>query len=82
MKPSRGTTGSTSPAAQHGQMLFFDVSEPDHDAVSAVLAVADALVVSPYVVAELDFLVATRHCVDDELAVLAELAGGATFSAP
>ena len=58
-------------------LAFFDASEPDHDAVSAVLAAADALVVSPYVVAELDYLVATRHGVDDELAVLEELGGGA-----
>ena len=58
-------------------LAFFDASEPDHEAVSAVLAAADALVVSPYVVAELDYLVATRHGVDDELAVLDELAGGA-----
>ncbi len=58
-------------------LAFFDASEPDHDAVSEVLAVADVLVVSPYVVAELDYLVATRHGVDDELAVLDELAAGA-----
>ncbi|MHB1836233.1 MAG: PIN domain-containing protein [Solirubrobacteraceae bacterium] len=58
-------------------LAFFDASEPDHEAVSAVLTTADALVVSPYVVAELDYLVATRHGVDDELAVLDELAGGA-----
>ena len=37
-------------------LAFFDASEPDHEAVAAVLAVADALVVSPYVVAELDYL--------------------------
>ena len=58
-------------------LAFFDASEPDHEAVSEVLAAADALVVSPYVVAELDYLVATRHGVDDELAVLDELGGGA-----
>ena len=58
-------------------LAFFDASEPDHDTVSEVLARADALVVSPYVVAELDYLVATRHGVDDELAVLDELTGGA-----
>lgn len=58
-------------------LAFFDASEPDHQAVSEVLAAADVLVVSPYVVAELDYLVATRHGVDDELAVLDELAGGA-----
>jgi predicted nucleic acid-binding protein len=58
-------------------LAFFDASEPDHEAVSAVIARADALVVSPYVAAELDYLVATRHGVDDELAVLDELTGGA-----
>ena len=58
-------------------LAFFDASEPDHAAVSDVLGAADALVVSPYVVAELDYLVATRHGVDDELVVLDELAGGA-----
>ena len=58
-------------------LAFFDASEPDHEAVSEVLAAADALVVSPHVVAELDYLVATRHGVDDQLAVLDELAGGA-----
>ena len=58
-------------------LAFFDASEPDHDSVSEVLAAADVLVVSPYVVAELDYLVATRHGLDDELAVLDELAGGA-----
>ncbi len=58
-------------------LAFFDASEPDHEAVSAVLDAADALIVSPYVVAEVDYLVATRHGVDNELAVLDELAGGA-----
>ena len=58
-------------------LAFFDASEPDHEAVSEELDAADALVVSPYVVAELDHLVATRHGVDDELAVLDELASGA-----
>jgi predicted nucleic acid-binding protein len=58
-------------------LAFFDASEPDHGAVSEALAAADALVVSPYVVAELDYLVATRHGIDIELAVLDELAGGA-----
>ena len=58
-------------------LAYFDASEPDHEAVSGVLAAADVLVVSPYVVAEVDYLVASRHGVDDELAVLDELASGA-----
>ena len=45
--------------------------------MSQVLAAADVLVVSPYVVAERDDLAGARHGVDDKLAVLDELAGGA-----
>jgi predicted nucleic acid-binding protein len=59
-------------------LAFFDADEPDHEAVGDALADAkEALVVSPYVVAEVDYLVATRHGVEAELAVLHELAGGA-----
>lgn len=59
-------------------LAFFDRNEPDHAAVTRLLmASAEPLVVSPYVVAELDYLVATRHGVEAELAVLEELAGGA-----
>lgn len=59
-------------------LAYFDAAEPDHAAVGEELdASAGLLVVSPYVVAELDYLVATRHGVDAELAVLDELAGGA-----
>lgn len=59
-------------------LAFFDTDEPDHDAVSAVIGGAtEPLVVSPYVVAELDYLVASRLGVSAELAVLRELTGGA-----
>lgn len=59
-------------------LAFFDRDEPDHDAVSAVISQAeDPLVVSPYVVAEIDYLVGSRLGVKAELAVLRELAGGA-----
>ena len=59
-------------------LAFFDIDEPDHAAVTAVLdAATEPLVVSPYVVAELDYLVASRLGVSAELAVLRELAGGA-----
>ena len=59
-------------------LAFFDRSEPDHAAVAAAIGKAtEPLVVSPYVVAELDYLVATRHGVSAELAVLDELASGA-----
>jgi len=59
-------------------LAFFDTDEPDHRAVSAVLdGATEPLVVSPYVVAELDYLVASRLGVSAELAVLRELTGGA-----
>lgn len=59
-------------------LAFFDSDEPDHRAVSDVLMGAtEPLAVSPYVVAELDYLVAFRLGVSAEMAVLRELAGGA-----
>lgn len=59
-------------------LAFFDRDEPDHRAVAAVLEnAAEPLVVSPYVVAELDYLVVTRLGLDAEIATLHELAGGA-----
>ena len=59
-------------------LAFFDTDEPDHDAVSRVIdAATEPLVVSPYVVAELDYLVGSRLGVTAEMAVLTELVGGA-----
>jgi uncharacterized protein len=59
-------------------LAFFDTDEPDHAAVTTVVETAtEPLIVSPYVVAELDYLVASRLGVSAELAVLRELAGGA-----
>ena len=61
-----------------GLLAFFNAREPAHASVNRAIGEGtDALVVSPYVVAELDYLVATRLGVDAELAVLGELAGGA-----
>jgi uncharacterized protein len=59
-------------------LAFFDRTEPQHDStVTVMTAERGPLVVSPYVVAELGYLVATRLGVETELAVLRELAGGA-----
>lgn len=61
-----------------GLLALFNRREPAHEAVRAVIdAAVEPLVVSSYVVAELDYLVATRLGVEAELAVLAELAAGA-----
>ena len=59
-------------------LAFFDTDEPDHAAVTTIVDTStEPLIVSPYVVAELDYLVASRLGVSAELAVLRELAGGA-----
>lgn len=61
-----------------GLLALFNAREPRHDDVrKAVEREVEPMVVSPYVVAEVDYLVATRLGVDAELRVLNELAGGA-----
>lgn len=60
-----------------GLLAFFNVAEPVHHAVASIVQDSDVLVVSPYVVAELDYLLATHVSVAAELAALSELAGGA-----
>jgi predicted nucleic acid-binding protein len=59
-------------------LAYFDRNEPAHAAVTAVIESADEpLVVSPYVVAEVDYLVLSRHGGAAEHAVLRELSSGA-----
>ncbi len=59
-------------------LSFFDRTEPHHEsAVKVIVGSRDPLVVSPYVLAELDYLVASHLDVTAELAVLREMAGGA-----
>lgn len=60
-----------------GLLAFFNRREPMHDEVVSVVEAATDLIVSPFVLAEVDYLVATRLGVDAELAVLDELSGGA-----
>ena len=61
-----------------GLIAFFSESGHQHERVASWFDKNDdVMVVSPYVMAELDYLVATRKGVDAELAVLAELSGGA-----
>ncbi|HEY7822845.1 MAG TPA: PIN domain-containing protein [Acidimicrobiia bacterium] len=60
-----------------GLLAFFNRNEPLHHEVVAAVDEAQDLVVSPYVVAEVDYLVATRHGVGAELEILDELSGGA-----
>jgi predicted nucleic acid-binding protein len=59
-------------------LALVNEDERAHSAVlELVSATSEPLVVSPYVVAELDYLVSTRFGVAAELEVLRELAGGA-----
>jgi predicted nucleic acid-binding protein len=61
-----------------GLLALFNQTEPQHAEVAEVIeASPEPVAVSPYVVAELDYLVATRVGVDAELAMLAELGSGA-----
>jgi len=61
-----------------GLLAFFDAAESANDGVSEVIASESGpFIVSPFVLAELDYLVATRRGSKNEIAVLRELAGGA-----
>lgn len=58
-------------------LAFYDRNEPKHrDVVDVIDQATGPLVISPYVVAELDYLLLTRHGPDAEQAVLADLAAG------
>ncbi|MCH5642551.1 PIN domain-containing protein [Gordonia sp. ABSL49_1] len=59
-------------------LAYFDAAEPQHEAVAEVIdASSEPLVVSPYIVAELDYLVLSRHGSHIERIVLDELSSGA-----
>ena len=60
---------------------FMRIGDPDHASVSRALDASVPLVVSPFVIAELDSLVETRIGIRAELAVLAELSSG-TYELP
>lgn len=59
-------------------LAYADSAEPDHEEVRrAIERSAGPFVLSPFVIAEVDYLVASRHGVTAELARLRELHGGA-----
>lgn len=61
-----------------GLIAFFDSGERSHAEVARIVeADAGPYLVSPLVLAELDYLIRTRRGVEAELLVLGELAGGA-----
>lgn len=61
-----------------GLLAYFDASDAHCASVTAIVeADPGPFVVSPYVVAELDYLLGTRRGSHAELAVLTELSGGA-----
>jgi predicted nucleic acid-binding protein len=61
-----------------GLLAYFDASDAHWTQVSAVIeADPGPFVVSPYVVAEFDYLLSTRRGIDAEVSALTELSGGA-----
>lgn len=61
-----------------GLLAAIDGSQRTHEACAAALAAArPPLILSPFVLAELDYLVGTRIGIEAELALLAEVARGA-----
>ena len=59
-------------------LAYFHTDEPRHDQVTEFIDhQIDTLVVSPYVVAELDYLVASRHGLVTEVEMLRRIATGA-----
>jgi predicted nucleic acid-binding protein len=64
-------------------LALLDRDARQHDEVDSFVAAAEEpLVLSPFVLAELDYLVADRFGVDAELAVLADVSEGAYELAP
>lgn len=59
-------------------LAYYNAAEPAHQRVKAVVESAtEPLIVSPFVIAELGYLLATKVGVTAELAVLRELGSGA-----
>ena len=56
---------------------FLRTGDPDNEAVTGVLLTKEPLIVSPFVIAELDYLVQARAGVRAELQMLADIASGA-----
>lgn len=66
-----------------GLLAFFNTQEPTHArARRALEASNEPVIVSPFVLAELDYLTATRMGASAELTVLRELASGAYVIPP
>jgi predicted nucleic acid-binding protein len=61
-----------------GLFSALNPSQPGHEAaLEALSSEPGPLILSPFVLAELDYLVATRSTVEEELALLGEIGGGA-----
>jgi hypothetical protein len=61
-----------------GLMAALDVAQPSHTAAKAAIQAASGpLLLSPFVLAELDYLIATRVSAAAELSLLGEVSDGA-----
>lgn len=67
-----------------GALAALDADEPDHARCAAALLDANnaPLILSPYVLAELDYLIITRAGVEHEIEFLDDVASGAYILAP
>jgi uncharacterized protein len=65
-----------------GVFSALDRSQPGHEAVLRVLADGEPLVLSPFVLAELDYLLATRISVAASIELLRDVRDGAYELAP
>ena len=65
-----------------GLIANYDADDPNHDAAAAVLAGSQRRILSPFVLAELDYLIAIRVGSDAEKVVLEDVARGAYELAP
>ena len=63
-------------------LAFYTTEEHRHGEVVDAVHAADAILLSPYVVAELDYLIASRHGVETEIVVLRDLFSDAYAHVP
>ena len=60
-----------------GLLAWFNSAEPRHRTVRDIIESGDPLIVSPFVIAELDYLLASRGGIEAEVSALEELSSGA-----
>jgi len=65
-----------------GVFAALDRSQRDHEEARSVVEAGDALILSPFILAELDYLIATRISVSASIELLRDVEAGAYELAP